>query len=280
MKTIPNSESDTYSFALKDSSVIPQLTENSKGKLVKCETKEETKDLTGDGQIKGLECGSDFSFEKSRIKAIENSLLFASLTTNNQTNKLTEVINTAFRRKNYIEEAKGKLINVLKTLCIVFILAATGNILVVFFGMIFLSISNIPLANFVFYFSFEVCSVVIFIVISINGSNVDHFTLPALNKYSKIMIIYAITLMGVVLYVIIKENPTTIVKQAVNLGKTNNSQEDNTRSIVCIVIMCIIFSILYKVTALIAYIVICCLYKRKMTDEIAQELKVLRDVDK
>lgn len=280
MKTIPNAESDTYSFALKDSSAIPQLTENSKGKLVKCELKEETKDLIGDGPINGLDCGSDFSFEKSRIKAIENTSLFASLTTNSQTNKLTEVINTAFKRKNYIEETKGKLVNVLKSLCIIFTLIGTGNILVIFFGMIFLSISNIPLANFVFYFSFEICSVIVFIIVSINGSNVDRFTLPALNKYLKITIIYATILMSILLYIVIKENPKTLFRKAVNWGEANNSQDDNIRSIVCIVIICIMFSILYKVIALIIYTVICCMYKKKMTDEITQELKILKDTDK
>ena len=275
-KTTPNAESDIYTSYLGNTPAIPQLTESTKDRLPATSFKENIKNSKGDGRIIAIDCPHDFSFEKSRIKAIEHTSLFSSLTMIGQTNKF----DIRFKNKTPVGKSKEKLVNVLKSLCIVFTLVGTANVIVVFFSIIFLSISNVAISEFVLYFFFEVCSAVVFIIISIKGSNVENFTLSALNKYSKIVIINLILFFVILICMVLKENPKRSFEKAMSLRAEKNTFDENMEAIVGIVILCLLLSMIYKLIGFILYVILSLLYRRKMMGEAAQELKVLKNPTK
>ena len=262
MKTKPENESNTYSFCIRSDKDIPNLTEAIKVPWPEKITKDKFKETTADGQLIIIDSCPDFSFEKERMKAIENSQLFSSVNTGDQqviinSDKIKELMNIAEERHNIVEKKKERIANGIKSLCIIFTLIGTANIIVEFFAMIILAITNIPLTGFLWSFIYEIFSTIIFIILCIKGSNIENFSVSAINTYLKFSILYLLILGIVTTLIELKENTITTIRKAMEWGNTGNSYEAYINTMNSIMLLCVIGSTLYKFIGIFISCILC-----------------------
>lgn len=230
-----------------------------------------------DGQVNNIDCTEDFSFEKSRIKAIEHTQLFASLSTTpiNQDNVLCNqsLHNMLFEKQLGIDAEKDKLkkskemvTRILKIVSIVLTLFSTANVIGAFFGILYLSISNIPISDFVAWLSLEIVITIIFMYISIKGSNASDFAFLYVNSYLKWLLIYGICLIVVLVVICIQKNLTSAIACSMNISKPGIEYSDYIASILCIVLVSMFFSTLYKLAIIIIYVILSAILRKILMD--------------
>ena len=278
MKTVPNADIKTPNNNCRTIEVKEVVLED----VPPIGKSEEKK--TVPGLITSLDCSVEFSFEKERIKAIENTQLFASVNTINNdcflsSNKIKELL---YNNKVAMDEfekncrdSKERIMNILKLLCIIFTLFATMNIIAVFFGMLFLSIANLPLANFIIWLCIELVTAILFVILSIQGSNINQYSNHAFEKYFKYLIIFCIFLIVLMIIIELNKDIKDVFKCGMSWGNENNEYNDNVLAMKCIMLLCVFCSLMYKTITLIVYIVLCMLIRRKIMNESKSELKVL-----
>ena len=218
------------------------------------------------GPIEKIDCDENFLFEKQRVKAIENTDLFISVNTtiNEQilsSSKIKELLNNHKSiMENFettIRSSKEKIINIMKFLCTILSLFTTLLIVIVIFGILFLSMYNFPLSEFTVWFLLEFITSTIFIIFSIQGSNIAQISDREFNRYFKYVIIYAI-LLGVALLIMeLYKNIQDVFICSFTWNSTSNNLEDNFEPIKCIVSLSVFCSCIYKIAMMIVYIILC-----------------------
>jgi len=232
------------------------------------------KDDNTEGKITNIENSVDFTFEKQRIKALESSSLFLSIQTAQagQDSILTSSKATEIICKNKqivtigqeIRKLKDFYANLMKIMCIVLTLFASVNIIVAFFAILFLSISSISVGNFMVWILLEITISIIFIIISIKGTNSNNFIKENINSFLKYLGVYLILLILLIIVIEIQKNTKDAIKCALNFNNTQNTEDINSQSMLCIMLLFMFFSCVYKLIATIIYFVLSFLLRRQL----------------
>jgi len=234
-----------------------------------------TKENSKDGQLSDIDCTSDFSFEKARIKAIEHTQLFASLNTGNvsqdsmlKTSKTAEIFYNSTKNIDDLltiaRQSKVRIINIIQTIGTILSLFAILNFISVLFAMLFLSVSNMPLTKYLFLFIIEIVFTSIFFAISLKSSTAEKFSFKELNIYFRLVIVYAILLFSIMIILMLHQSLNEAFKSAAS-WHSSNTFEDKVEAMYSITLISIFFSCTYKLIISILNIVFCVLLKRTMT---------------
>ncbi len=227
-----------------------------------------------EGQIMSLDCTEEFSFEKERIRALEHSQLFQSLNTSqaNQesvltTTKIAELVrnNLALRQKlNADKQAKDFVGKILKVLSIVLALFSTANVIAAFFGILFLSISSMPIGNFMVWISAEIFVTICFLCLSLKGSGAAQFSLVSLSAYLKRVLVLFGALVGFFVALCAQKTPRGAFECALGWNDPELTSKQSCEAMFCIVLICLTFSTLYKLLVVAVYISLAILLRRKL----------------
>lgn len=225
-----------------------------------------TKESSRDGQLSNIECGSDFSFEKARIKAIEHTQLFASLNTGNVSHDSILGVSKVPDMNDLLDnskQSKGKITCILQTMGTILSLFAILNLIAVLFAMLFLSVSNMPLTKYLFLLLIEIIFTTGFFIISLKSSTAEKLSLQTLSKYLKFIIVYSILLFSLMIILMLQQSINEALESACTL-RSSNSHEDTTNAVYSIVLLSVFFSCFYKIIVMIVNIILCVLLKRLM----------------
>jgi hypothetical protein len=237
-----------------------QIGQDKEGSLVP--PKESSK---GDGAVVSIDCSGEFSFEKERIRAIEHTQFFASLNTATLSQEpvilSSKMAAVVLRRQLATDDEREKcrhnkdcLAGVLKVVAVVLTLVATTNVICAFFTILFLSISSMPISEYILWLSIEIIMTIFLMYISIKGSNAAHFTIQLAINYLKWLLVYGIALVSVLVSVTLQGTLSETLHCALRWSESNSTHNERVHYMLCIVLLATFFSTLYKliVTAIYA----------------------------
>ena len=213
-----------------------------------------------DGPIGNLDCQTNFAFEKERVKAIEHTEFFVSVNTTNLTAE-TQLKTLKQAKKNLQERDEqmqqfDKIAACLKIFAIVITLVCAITMIATFFGVLLLSLSNVPIEDFITWLSAEAVATILFMYISVKISGLNRNTLQLYHRQFKLCLIFCIGLI-VALVVVQQTKPMDQTYQCMLRSKQGSLEADQRKkSQVCIILFAFFLSCVYKLGVTLAYITI------------------------
>ena len=286
MKTTPNVEIEKISVPVSrtdfDSTGLDQSVTEKNENIgdIKLPVKREYME----DKVSKIDCHVEFSFEKERIKALENTEFFASLNTltvNPDTvmtqNRIKEIIFNTLAMKgkeqNDTKKSKDAIGRIIKNTCIVFILFATGDIIATLFGLLFVSVSNMLNGDFTLWLILEVLIAILFVIVSLKGTKACEFTLLDLVRYFKYLFITGVLLICFLVAILIQKNLEEGFECAMTLREPGTTYEEYVEAALCVVLICLAFATMYKILIIAAYSILSVLLWRqlKIVEEAEQQ---------
>ncbi len=205
------------------------------------------------GPVENLDCALDFSFEKSRVKAMERTELFASVSTSSVMPELTAVRQA---EQTFAHEAQQfeLLSYCLRTFAIITTLLCTLNMVATFFAVLLLALSNVPAENYMLWVGLEASSAVVFMFVSIKITGLNKVTVPNSQPYFKLCLIYCIVLIGLILGVDQKRSFGGAVQCAEYAGDSEATREQRQEGKLCMLLVFFYVACVYKLGIILAYL--------------------------
>lgn len=226
-------------------------------------TKVVKKEKLENGEMKQIDFSSDFAFEKERVKAITNTQLFISLNTTLPNLVTPDKTGITFAGKEYDfsddkdaqKKRKEGLAKTIKTLSIIQAIYCALDILMAFSLILYISINNTPLGEFLLWLSMEIVLDILLLIISFKGSNASEFDLLYANSYLKWLLIFGICLIALIVGVVLQRNIQESLKCAI-------SQNEYYQKLLCITQLIIFFCCMYKLLVLFVVVILTVLIRK------------------
>jgi len=238
--------------------------------------------ICSDGPIRDLDCTLDFTFEKNRIKAIENTELFASISTtavgpDTQTFVLKQAEKSILEVSGHYEKIDS-ICYWLRNVAIGITLVTAVGIIGTFFAILFLSLNSVPIQDFVIWLSLESISCLAFMYISVKITGLNRMTINNIPYIFKFIIIYILAIIAVMI-VANKINPISDAIQNNIPNENAENKEIKRQKIINIIMIIFFFSCLLKLLVAVGYITAwtIMLFIEKHINELQSNTKIILD---
>eukprot|EP01022_Parablepharisma_sp_SALTPOND_P003857 TRINITY_DN1160_c0_g1_i1.p2 TRINITY_DN1160_c0_g1~~TRINITY_DN1160_c0_g1_i1.p2 ORF type:complete len:349 (+),score=23.78 TRINITY_DN1160_c0_g1_i1:136-1182(+) len=215
---------------------------------------------------------SNFTYEKERIKALENTEFYATLqvsTANPDRNFLPQ---SSTQRTVETPQTNSLVPQIQKVVSIVFMLYAIVDFVMSFFAIIFLSISNLPVVQYLLWIVLEFLLTSLFIYASIKGHNAATFHIPSANWHILRISLTFLSHLCALLATELSKGIKQMLSCSMKWNKEDNSYEANIEAMKCIIIASFFFSCLIKAVTSALYlalgIAIRVLIEKRAKDEV------------
>lgn len=209
-------------------------------------------EVFADGPIKDLDCTVNFSFEKNRLKVLENSGLLNSMNITNvgvaiqmQVLKEAELtLREASARYQIIDLILLRTRTVAIVLVLVFVLEIIGT----FFGILMVTILSVSASNYILFLSMEALTSLIFLFLSIKATGLNRRTIRNSQRIFKLYLILLVVLIGAFIINSHFNSFGSIVSRS--RSKATGGKEKT----VCIILICCYFFSIAKAIFTTGYI--------------------------
>jgi hypothetical protein len=221
-----------------------------------------------DGVVQNLDCTNDFSFEKERIRAIEHTQLYTTLHSATVNADIAVAIRaqTILGSKLSVEgrhlEQKWKTItHVQRVLSFICILYAISDMLLTFFAVIFLSISSLPIMQYLLWIGAELGATLGFIYLTLKGYNTSRYEEPTVSQHILRVCVFLFLLLVLAVTVILERGANDTLASALNWNKEGCTYEENVEAMISITVLALLLSTLLKICLTLLYLVLSVLMK-------------------
>jgi len=211
-------------------------------------------DICSDGPVNDLDCNLNFSFEKDRLKHMENTILFASVNKSNAcVNMQVQVLKEAELNLKVITNQYNIIDLILywtRNVSIIFCLIFTLEIVGAFFGILMTSSFAVLIYKYIIFLSLEIASSFAFLYLSIKMLGLNRITIRNSQRIFKFCLIFFISLIVTFIASSIYNSLGTL------LSSIKDKEADGREKTICIILICSYFFIALKIAITSGYIII------------------------
>ena len=203
--------------------------------------------------VQKLDFDLDFSFEKNRIKIMENTELFASINSSNiGCDVQAEVIKHA--EENFIEiHNRYKTIDYIvywvRNLAIVFTLVFTIGMLGTFFGILLITTNDSLIQSYIIFLVSEAIASLMFIYLSMKMTSINRSRIEDSQRTFKFGLILLIILISIIIGTFQYIN----VRSLILCASAKDTEIEIPDRVVCVIMLYSFFSTIVKILVIIGY---------------------------
>ncbi len=210
-----------------------------------------------DGPVGEIDCKLEFSFEKSRIKAIEHTELFASSMMS--INPDAQLVAVKQAEQNIALVARyGQQFDAvtycLRTFAIIVTLFCTLDLIGTFFAVLLLCLSGVSFVEYIVWVSLETVSDVAFMYISVKITGLNRVTAAQSQPYFKLSLIYCVALIGLIIGVDQRKSFGSAIECVEYAGNDDATGAQRDEGRLCILFIFFFAACIYKMAIMMVYV--------------------------
>lgn len=208
-------------------------------------------DVCSDGPIKDLDCNLNFSFEKNRLRAMENSDFFVSVNTSSVgVNIQAQILKVAEQGLKEVSENYHTIdlaLHWTRNVAIVSSLVLVLEVVGAFFGILMATTLSVSIEEYVVFLSLEAVSSMVLLYLSIRVTGLNRTTIRHSQRTFKFSLILLIALIVIFIVNSHYNSPGGLISCA---GGEEVGKNERT---VCIILACCFFFSIGKITLTTGY---------------------------
>ncbi len=208
-----------------------------------------------------LNFDNSFSYEKERLRAIQNTELFASLQSLASGPDVSILPLSALSSTTRTPLSAGqptkkcdKLAQIQRIVSIALVLYAIANFIGAFFAILYISISNLPIVKYLQWIIGEFLLTAAFIVVSIKGHNVGGPELRGASWHLYRVMGIVIVEMCLLLIVALAKGLYSSLECAMGWNRNGNTYDENADAMNCVIVVSFFFSCMAKLLCSLLYL--------------------------